>query len=199
MSEAIRAFLAVEPSPEIHRKLVDLKTLLASTGAAVRWVQDGGLHATVKFLGPVAPEALDRLQKAVAPIGHQQEPFAVDIRNLGVFPNLRRPRVLWIGMHAEQLTPLAKEIDKAAATAGFAPESQQFRPHITLGRVKNMRGWSRLEDALKTHWESDLGFCRLTELTAFRSDLRQGGAVYTKLWTVPFENPTQGESHGTGC
>jgi 2'-5' RNA ligase len=199
MSEAIRAFLAVEPSPEIHRKLVDLKTLLASTGAAVRWVRNDGLHTTVKFLGPVAPDALGHLRDALGSIRLRCSPFTVEARGLGVFPNLRRPRILWIGMHSGHLAELSIMVEKAAAMAGFAPESRPFQPHITLGRVKSMRGWPRLARILKSHWDSDLGSCQMRELIAFRSDLHPDGAVYTKLWTIDFGNRIQGEPNGTGC
>jgi 2'-5' RNA ligase len=77
-------------------------------------------------------------------------------------------------------------VDDALRALGFAPEARTFRAHITLGRVSDTRGWSGLDAALRAHATTELGTCRLTELIAYRSDLRRGGAVYTKLWTIPF-------------
>jgi len=182
----IRAFLAVDVSPEIHAALVELKGELARTGAAVRWVRDEGLHATVKFLGAVPEAQLPALRAALTDAVHPRPPLAASVRGLGVFPTLQRPRVVWVGLECAPLAALAAAIDGAVEPLGFAPETRPFRAHITLGRVNGPAGWPRLEAALHAHWGNDLGNCPLAELVAYRSDLRRDGAVYTKLWTIPF-------------
>jgi len=195
--DRIRAFLAVDPSPEIHRRLVEVKSLLAETGAAVRWVRDEGLHVTVKFLGPVTRDGLEALCEELQYIRSTFRAFRVCIKNLGVFPDPRRPRVVWAAVESADLPRLARAVEEAAARAGFGTEQRPFRPHITLGRVKDTRGWPRLREVLAARRAIEVGTCEVTELVAYRSDLRPSGAVYTKLWTIPFDNPTQGEGHGT--
>jgi len=195
--DRIRAFLAVDPSPEIHRRLVEVKSLLAETGAAVRWVRDEGLHVTMKFLGPVTRDGLEALCEELQDIRSTFRVFRLCIKNLGVFPDLRRPRVVWAGVESADLPRLARAVEEAAARAGFGTEQRPFRPHITLGRVKDTRGWPRLREVLAARRAIEVGTCEVTELVAYRSDLRPSGAVYTKLWTIPFDNPTQGEGHGT--
>ena len=102
-------------------------------------------------------------------------------------PSRRRPRVFWVGLDCAPLAALAAAIDAALVPLGFAPEQRPFRPHITLGRATGGSGGpERLEQALERHWHDDFGDCALRELIAYRSDLRRGGAVYTKLWTIPF-------------
>jgi len=183
---SVRTFLAVEVSPEIHARLVDLKRELSQTGAAVRWVRDDGLHATVKFLGAVPEATLPALRTALGDAVGGLPRAAAAVRGLGVFPAPTRPRVVWVGLDCQPLTRVAAAVDDALTPLGFAPEARAFRPHITLGRVNGGGGRAQLAAALQAHWTDDLGACEIGELSAFRSDLRRDGAVYTKLWTIPF-------------
>ncbi len=183
----VRSFLAVEVTPAVREGLVSLKRELAAAGADVRWVRDQALHVTVKFLGSMAAENLARARGALAAALRSFPVFAVEARGLGVFPSLRRPRVVWVGTPAAELARLSAAIDAALDPLGVAPESRPFKGHITLGRVRSPKGWARLEEALKVHWNDDFGICEASELAAYRSDLRPDGALYTKLWTVPFD------------
>lgn len=186
MPGAVRAFLAADVEPEIHAALVALKRDLARTGAAVRWVRDDGLHATVKFLGAVPEETLARIAAALAaPLGAIPRPRAA-VRGLGVFPSADRPRVVWAGVECPPLAEVARAVDTALEPLGFAPERRPFVPHITLARVSGGRGWGRLAAALRARGTEDFGVCELAGLVLYRSDLRPGGAVYTKLGTIPF-------------
>ncbi len=183
----IRAFLAIRVGPAIHSALARLRDELAAIRCDVRWVRVDGLHATLKFLGSVPPEQLEEIQTALAAVGVQHAACEVQVRGMGVFPTLRRPRVVWVGLHGERLAPLARAVEEAVAPFGFPPEKRAFQPHITLGRVTGTRGWTRVEEVLKAHWTDDFGTCWIDEIVAYRSDLRSGGAVYTKLWTVLLE------------
>jgi 2'-5' RNA ligase len=199
MNTPIRGFLAVDPSPELLLRLVETKALLADCGAAVRWVRDDGLHVTVKFLGDTAPETLDRLHAALLSLAPGFRPFALRMRGLGVFPNARQPRIVWAGVESGELPRVTRVVEETAARLGFEPERRTFRPHLTLGRVKGTRAWSRLQDLLDARRNDEIGVCEVTELVAYRSDLRPDGAVYTRLWTIPLGNSTQGDLHGAGC
>ncbi len=187
MSEGrVRAFLAVDVAATIHAALVDLKRELSQTGAAVRWVRDDGLHATVKFLGGVPEAALPAVRDALRGALGAAVRMTAAVHGLGEFPTPQRPRVVWVGLECPPLADIATAVDAALAPLGFATPTRPFQPHITLGRVKGMRGWARLDAVLRAHCTSDFGACELTELVAYRSDLRRDGAVYTKLWTIPF-------------
>jgi len=179
-------FLAVEVAPPIHAALVDLKRDLSAHGAAVRWVRDEGLHATIKFLGAVPDAQVPELRASLAEAVGATPPLRAGVRGLGVFPTLQRPRVVWVGLDCAALTQVAARVDAALTRFGFAPETRAFTPHLTLGRVKSTQGWAALAAALRAHWTRDFGTCELGELVALRSDLRRDGAVYTKLWTIPF-------------
>jgi 2'-5' RNA ligase len=183
--DRLRAFIAVSPNPEIHSRLLRLKSELASAGAAVRWVRDDGLHNTLKFLGSLEESLLAAIREALAETAAGFEAFPITVAGLGVFPNLKRPRVVWVGLRGPELAVLAAAVERAVEPLGFAPESRPYRPHITLGRVTGKRGWGRLEDLLRAHWSDDLGSCTIDEIVAYRSHLQRGGSIYTKLWSIP--------------
>jgi 2'-5' RNA ligase len=193
----IRAFLAVDAAFEVHAALVDLKRELAGVGAAVRWVRDEGLHATVKFLGSVSPETLTALHDSLIETLADLPTFPARVAGLGAFPSLRRPRVVWIGLESPALAELARRVEAAAVLLGLAPEPRPFHPHITLGRVSGTRGLSALVRALEDRWTVDFGICTISCIVAYRSDLQRGGAVYTELWTIPLSGRRKGEDHGT--
>lgn len=185
-ARAVRTFLAIDVAPAIHAALAELMHELARTGAAVRWVHDAGLHATVKFLGGVPAQRLPALRDALTDAIGTTPPLRAAVRGLGLFPNPKRPRVVWAGLACQPLTAVAARVDRALAPLGFAAENRPYHAHITLGRVKDMRGWPPLAAALAAHRDDDFGVCAISELIAYRSDLRRDGALYTKLWTIPF-------------
>jgi 2'-5' RNA ligase len=181
----MRAFLAVEPDAEVHARLVAVKQELAGCGAAVRWVRDDALHITVKFLGSVTRETLAAIHADLGSITSSGQPMA-GFAGLGVFPDARRPRVLWARVRCEALTTLCTIIEHSTTPLGVAPESRPLVPHVTLGRLTSPRTWPRLEPTVLAHARTNFGTCTFPALVAFRSDLRPGGALYTKLWSIPF-------------
>ncbi|HSD10958.1 MAG TPA: hypothetical protein VLF14_08235, partial [Candidatus Binatia bacterium] len=102
-------------------------------------------------------------------------------------------------LHAAPLADLAARVERVAASFGHPREARSFHGHITLGRVTAPTGWPRLEAELQAHWNAEFGRSAIAELIAYRSDLRRGGAVYTKLWTIRFvpQQSIGGEGHAT--
>jgi 2'-5' RNA ligase len=180
----VRAFLAIRLAPAVHERVAKLKRELASTGAAVRWTRDEGLHVTLKFLGSVAVERLEAIRAILAPLAAEVGAFSARVAGLGAFPTLERPRILWTGVEAPQLARLAAVVDRAAAKLGFPAEERPFHGHVTLGRFKDRSGSSSLAVMLREHGRDDFGSFEVRHVSAFRSDLQRGGSVYTELWKV---------------
>jgi len=107
-------------------------------GGSVRWVRPEGIHLTLKFMGDIQAEMAERILVALPPAAAQFPPFELSISGLGVFPNPRRPRVLWTGVHGdlETLAALQLAVDDAVGKLGLPKEQRSFNPHLTLGRVK---------------------------------------------------------------
>ncbi|MFQ5665739.1 MAG: RNA 2',3'-cyclic phosphodiesterase [Candidatus Binatia bacterium] len=194
----VRSFVAVDVASPMRAELQALQARLAALPAEVRWVRPQGLHATVKFLGAVEKLRLEQVRTAlVAAVSHQPS-LQLRVRGLSVFPSFRRPRVLWVGLQGKGLAELARSVDEALRPLGFAPERRPFTPHITLGRVRGMRGWPSLEAVVKTHLEEEFGESRVDCLTVYRSTLQPTGALYTPLWTIALGRHKGGTSHGSG-
>ncbi len=188
----IRSFVAVDLDAPVQAALRRLLAQFAALKCDVRWVRAAGLHVTLKFLGWVDAARLDAVHTALAAAIAGQPALVVRARGLGAFPTLRRPRVLWVGLEAEGLAGLAARVEEATTGLGFEPENRAFTPHITLGRVNGMRGWSRVEEVFKAHLSDDFGECIVDAVTMYRSTLRPDGAVYTPLWTIPLSRHKEG-------
>jgi 2'-5' RNA ligase len=147
----------------------------------------------------VAPGRLDEIREAIVPTVAAFPAFQVSARGLGTFPSPKRPRVVWVGLEGEALPRLADAVELAIEPLGIAREGRPFRAHVTLGRIDTPQAWARLGEELRRHGQVDLGSSRIRELVAFRSDLRRGGAVYTRLWSIELEESREGGPDGAGC
>jgi 2'-5' RNA ligase len=106
---------------------------------------------------------------------------------MGVFPNLSKPRVLWVGITTglKELTAMQAMIEAALETAGFAREERAYRPHLTLGRMKADRKIDGLDKAVESHKDFSAGSFTAKEMILFRSDLKPTGPEYTVLARFP--------------
>jgi len=181
MSETIRTFIAISLPPEIREALDGISRALEQQTAprAVRWVKPAGIHLTLCFLGETGITRLPELRQTLD--GITAVPFPLQLGELGAFPRPRRPRVIWVGLQGDlpALQSLQQAVTAAVAPLGWQPDRRSFHPHLTLGRVKNAGGVSRL------NWSQpvpSLGW-RVTAVELIRSDLQPTGALYTTLHT----------------
>ncbi|MBU0516665.1 MAG: RNA 2',3'-cyclic phosphodiesterase [Proteobacteria bacterium] len=195
--QTIRSFIAVDLPPEVRREAARLAERLAAGVYGVKWVEPKNLHLTVKFLGGVEPETLDRVERAVATVTAGFSPVELRLAGAGSFPPRGRPRVIWLGVHGhlDRLAGLAAAIETALEPLGFEPEGRPFSPHLTLGRVKKTRK-SRsgpgtdldaglLRGRIMDLAEAQAGIFVVRELVLFQSDLSPAGPTYTPLARFP--------------
>jgi 2'-5' RNA ligase len=183
-------------APAVHDRVAQLKRGLAATGAAVRWTRDEGLHLTLKFLGSATVARLDAVRDALAPLLAEVASFSAHVAGLGVFPRPERPRIVWVGIQASELARLAGLVEGATSKLGFHTEERPFHGHITLGRIKDRRGWAALAAALNEHWHDDFGSFEVRHIIAFRSDLQRDGSVYSELWNIQLAACIGGGDYG---
>lgn len=177
VEDRIRAFVAVLPPESVARDMERLLDRLRPL-ARCRWVTRAQLHVTLRFLGELPPSVVDRVRLGLAEVN--VEPFEIELNRAGAFPNLDRPRALWLagdrGM--TELTDLARRVDDALFALGIAREERPFKPHLTLARSDGSPPPPSLLEAFRSvpsfSW-SCAGF------SLMRSRLMPGGAVYTKL------------------
>ena len=189
----LRAFIAVEIPPEIHKAIEHETAPLrgALNSSLVRWVPTGNIHLTLKFLGDISPANVELLAQMLSLETAGHAPFDVKFGGLGIFPNPKRPRVIWIGIQApDQLATLQHGLEAATAKLGYPVEKRRFSPHLTLGRVKkNLRSneIQKIRTALEDTSIGTLGTATVTAVHLFKSDLKPAGAVYTKLHSAPLK------------
>ena len=193
-NQRIRAFIAVELPEELKSTLLQLQTEMKSdSGNFVKWVAPESIHVTLKFLGDIFPRMVKDVAVALEEASRGNHPFFIEIKELGAFPNLRQPRVLWVGMGGElgKLIDLQQCIDDALASLGFAREKRPFSPHITLARI---RDWASLQDRRhfgslveKKNFEVEYKV-DVNGFSLMRSQLFPTGAIYNCLAEIKLKS-----------
>lgn len=150
------------------------------------------MHVTLKFLGAVEPREVVAIDAALSRSAGAAAPTRGRLRNVGSFPHLRRPRVLWVGLETgdESLLRLHSSLEAGFAEIGFRPEKRRFDPHVTIGRVRGNRGLRELQEAVESRADLDLGWVKIDAVTLFESELRRTGAVYTALGKYELGKPS---------
>jgi len=182
--KAIRAFLAIDPPEEIFREIIKIQERLKNAiQGDIRWVRPEGMHLTLKFFGYVYESDIENISRVVKDGVANMKALLLNVRNLGAFPSVNRPRVLWLGIDGDTnaLISLQVEIDAGFQEYGFKKEDRPFRPHLTLARIKEPKGLIGLAEAVKKNEDYITGSFTVTGLTLFKSDLKPTGAIYTKL------------------
>ena len=195
-----RLFLAVSLDQDVQRLIAEEISALSEEGWPVRWVQPETSHLTLHFLGETQRERAELVRLALPDIIAAHAPFALRTAALGVFPNFRRPRVLWLGLHGpvHRLQTLQKDIGGALQGLGFAADDEPYHPHITLGRVRNDDGervrLRDLPDAVKVRFvdrESGAAVSPpalpvpVRDVVLMRSHLGKAGARHEPIATFP--------------
>lgn len=180
----IRAFLAIEPSEDILQKISDLQEKLRrEISGRISWTRPQGQHLTLKFFGDISQEDVNNICASVQKRIVSESKLNLKIEKLGVFPDSRRPRVIWCGVtgDVEKLITFQKKLDADFAAIGFPAEDRPFQAHLTLARIKDSRDITGMSEALKKFDTFTAGNFIGGELILFQSMLSSQGAVYTKL------------------
>jgi len=188
--QEIRSFIAVELPEEVTEGLARLRNELERDEQRfVKWVDTGGIHLTLKFLGNIPFKQVTELTKAIEEAGRGISPFRLEISGTGVFPNLKQVRVFWVGIGGEvdKLSRLQQNIDSVLAALGFAKEERSFVPHLTLARIRQgaspseRRSFGELVGS--TIFE-DKYHIKVDAISLMKSQLTPAGAIYTRLSVV---------------
>lgn len=182
----MRLFIAIELPKEIKAALAICQQKLRQTGVHASWPQPDNLHLTLKFLGEVDVARLPALKQVCAETAHQAASFTLTTHGLGFFPNAKRPRVVWVGLHADtpQLPALQQQLEARLTAVGFPADDKAFQPHLTLGRIKTPTNVRALVEGANAYDFPALTFT-VTELVLMQSQLQASGSLYTPLLRAP--------------
>ncbi len=186
MNQTIRAFIAI-PLPEfISTQICDIQKRLKSYRLPVRWVRPENVHLTLKFLGEISLSTIDGITEIIKDTVRDCSPLILFTKGLGVFPGIKKPRVLWIGISGDikPLSEIQANLEKNLEKKGFPKENRSFKSHLTLGRVKGNIHPEDLFDTLRSFSDFSSEPFEAKELVLYKSELKPSGALYTKLQTV---------------
>lgn len=187
MMKSIRAFIAIEIDTLAKQKICELIEHLKKSNTDVKWAKESQIHLTLKFLGNISQDQAAQVSEALKIIATGACRSAVNLSGIGVFPGMNRPRVVWTGISkgAADIKRLAGLVEDAMEKLGFAKEKRDFKPHLTIGRIKSLKNIKALTDLISEtmfSYREDIG---INKLTLFQSTLTSKGAAYTPLSETP--------------
>jgi RNA 2',3'-cyclic 3'-phosphodiesterase len=181
----IRGFIGVQIAPEVRARISEAIVQVAPGISGIRWVPEDNFHFTLKFLGAIEESQIESIGKALSEAIRPFRRFTINAKCLGVFPNLKRARILWVGLKGDELPALAKSVETVLEPFGFPRENRIFRPHLTVGRWRHPNGsYQGLGDKLKRWNNVEFGESAIDEVILFQSVLKASGAVYRSLKAV---------------
>jgi 2'-5' RNA ligase len=184
----IRSFLAFELPQDIKQIVTRVSGETRKSSLDVRWVRPEFIHLTVVFMGDIESEQIPPMGESLSAVCSHHSPFRISLKPMGCFPNSRNPRVIWLGIDGDldRMSRFRDDLQRALSSFGIKEEDRAFRPHLTLGRFKKPgKRQMELEQLLATYRDLSSPACTLSELVLFRSDLKPGGAMYTKILSWP--------------
>ena len=153
---------------------------------AVKGVEPGNMHLTLKFLGEQDETLVDKARLALESVEHPG--FRMEVRGLGAFPDIARPKVIWAGIGAggKETAELSATVDAALKPLGYQPENR-FHPHITLARVKGHVNPLKLSQTIEASRQTIYGSYDAAEFTLMESRLTPAGPKYSTLKSYPLQ------------
>jgi RNA 2',3'-cyclic 3'-phosphodiesterase len=195
----IRTFVAIDLPPGV-KALVgeiqnEMRSFIGDPANAVKWVRPAGIHLTLQFLGNVMSDRIPDVQSTLQVATSGAKPFTLQLGELGAFPNMKQPRVIWLGLTSDpeghqELSKLQSSVSYRLQDMGFAPD-KSFKPHLTLGRMREDVSRNDLTSlatsisdlAARAVFEAQF---KVQSISLMKSVLHPGGAVYTQLAEIEF-------------
>ncbi|MBC2714496.1 MAG: RNA 2',3'-cyclic phosphodiesterase [Desulfobacteraceae bacterium] len=182
----IRTFIAVKLPDHVIRRLSESQQDLKKHDLRIRWTRPENIHLTLKFLGDIHPDDVGPVCQVIEASVKEFGSIALCVRGVGVFPGIRRPRVLWTGISGQTdvLEKLHKAIDVGLSDLGFAKDERRFTGHLTLGRFKGHPDSDILINIMKTYVDMASDEFLVDAVHVYQSDLKPSGPVYTNLSSI---------------
>lgn len=184
----MRTFIAIELPENIKTSLKNIQDELKKCGADVKWVEPENIHLTLKFLGEIEENQLEAINQAIEETAKNKPKYLITLSGLGVFPDLKRPRIIWIGIKDQNNATklITEELEEKLEKINIPKEERKFLGHITIGRVKSGLNKDKLAEKLETlniDLAKDMGFIA-DKITLFKSTLGPKGPAYETLKEV---------------
>ncbi len=192
-SITLRSFFAIPLSPQCRQEFNKIILGLEKDfPLCISWVNNENLHITLKFLGEFKPKDILPIKNSLISALSATNSFTLSFKELGVFPNFRKPKVVWVGISpSDELFRLFQDIESVAIALGYPKEERGFSPHITIGRIKNNRKDCDLSGISTLYRNRNIGvICEshIEEVVFFQSKLTYIRSIYTELFSIRLNN-----------
>ncbi len=179
----MRTFIAIVLTREIRDCLAGIQEQLKKCRADVRWVQPENIHLTLKFLGERDEKKIEKIKEVIEEIAREKVCFSVRLCNIGAFPKVESPRIIWAGIDEgeRETQDLAYELEEKIAKIGIPKEDKPFSSHITIARLKSPSNRECLVQELKKLPKIQDKKFPVTKITLFKSTLTTKGPIYEVL------------------
>ncbi|MEM4479290.1 MAG: RNA 2',3'-cyclic phosphodiesterase [Candidatus Methanomethylicaceae archaeon] len=183
--EFVRSFIAIELDEDVKNKIMEFENRLKECKSEMKFVEKENLHITIKFLGEINMKLLENIYEEIEKI--KEEKFTISVKGVGVFPNERFMRVIWVGVEEgkDKILKIQKEIDEKLLKFGFSKE-KDFIPHITVARVKSISNRNEILKIFEEFKEKNFGKSLIDRITLKKSILTPKGPIYSNLKEVFF-------------
>lgn len=183
---SIRCFISIEID-DIVKKDIEcyIKKLTNDViFKEIKWVKTDNMHITLAFLGETPLDDINQISAVMELASNKFEPFVINLKGAGFFPNVHHPKVFWIGVEKTPLLyHLKEEIDAGLEKKGLKFDRKPFSPHLTLGRIKTGLNSNRHVSRLPEFQASFL----VENICLVKSELFKEGPIYSNIFTFPLK------------
>ncbi|MFC1726821.1 RNA 2',3'-cyclic phosphodiesterase, partial [candidate division KSB1 bacterium] len=179
----IRTFIAIKIPGSVKSDINNWQDKLRGIVSGIKWVKSDNIHITLKFLGNIEEKMVLQLKEAIERSVENVSPFEIEVKGEGCFPNVNRPRVVWVGVDKGKdiISETVLKIENECSKLGFDRENRPYRPHLTVGRVKKII--KSTEDLRRFFYDNPFRseIFNANEIILMKSDLKPEGPVYTPI------------------
>lgn len=174
-----RLFAAIKIIPDDHFLKAYYRLLRQFEGERIKWVEPHNMHITLKFFGETEEEKVPDISSVIKKVSDKQGKFQFKLKGIGIFGSAYNPRLIWFGIeNNEQLKILGNELINRLDKAGFANDRQNFVPHLTIGRIRELQHKRSFQSKIDQFNGLDIQNVHVEKICLFESKLTTSGPVY---------------------
>lgn len=177
-----RLFAAIKVLPDEHLRAVYAEIRQLLMNEKITWVNEHNLHLTLKFFGDTPEEDIPLISNILSETAANYQPFELQLANTGVFGSSYDPRVVWFGITPHlSIGALADEILNKLDKNGYPRDRQNFRPHLTIGRIKYLENKAGFQQVIGRFKDTPLQKVKVDHFELIESKLQPRGPIYSTL------------------
>jgi len=177
------AAIKIHPSARFINVLNDVSSSLSHE--RIKWVEPENIHLTLKFFGETDESQIPAICQAFATAAAPLKPFTLKIADIGIFGSHYDPKIIWFSIEKQQeLQNLAQRIFTELAKHGWETGRQNFVPHLTIGRIREIKDKPLFQKIIKKYQTIEIQEEQVSELILYESILRREGPLYLKEFSA---------------